>query len=278
MENPTKPIPFLYDSSQQKPVVVEELIELYRYRNLLWRLVHRDITVRYKRSMLGFLWTMLNPLLMMLALTVVFSSFFRFDIKNFPLYLFSGMLLYQFIQWGTLQSINSLVWGGALMNKIYLPKSIFITTGNLVSLVNTLLALVPLAVIMVLSHASFSPALCFLPFALVISLIFSMGVSLFVATLAIFFTDIADIYSVAITVGFYLTPVFYPVRIVPDQYRSLIYWNPMYYFVEIFRQPIYQGVLPDGGLLLRACLIAIGVFCAGWWFFAWKCDEFAYRV
>jgi ABC-type polysaccharide/polyol phosphate export permease len=236
------------------------------------------MTVRYKRSTLGFLWTMLNPLLTMLALTAVFSNFFRFDIKHFPVYLLSGTLVYQFVQWGTCQSISSLVWGGALMNKIYLPKTIFVTTGNLVSLVNTLLALVPLAIIMLVNHTSFSPALLFLPVALALSFLFAMGVSLFVATLAVFFSDIADIYKVAISIGFYLTPIFYPIKVVPKQYLSLIYWNPMYYLVEIFRQPIHQGVLPDGGLVWRACLIAIGVFCAGWWLFTRKSNEFAYRV
>jgi ABC-2 type transport system permease protein len=278
MENLSKSNPVIYDSSRQRPAMIEEFIELYRYRDLLWRLVHRDMTVRYKRSMLGFLWTMLNPLLTMLALTAIFSSFFRFQITNFPVYLLSGTLLFQFIQWGTLQSISSLVWGGTLMNKIYLPKTIFVAAGNLVSLVNMLLALIPLAVIMLVSHAPFSPALLFLPVALVLSLLFSMGVSLFVATLAIFFSDVADVYSVAISIAYYVTPIFYPVKIVPEKYLGLIYWNPMYYFVEIFRQPIHQGVLPDGGILWRACLIAVGVFCAGWWFFTWKSDEFAYRV
>jgi ABC-type polysaccharide/polyol phosphate export permease len=278
MRNPPQSTPFIYDSSQRRPAVIEESVELYRYRDLLWRLVHRDMTVRYKRSMLGFVWTMLNPLLTMLALTAVFSNFFRFDIKNFSVYLLSGTLLYQFIQWGTLQSISSLVWGGALMNKIYLPKTIFIATGNLVSLVNMLLALIPLAFIMLLSHMSFSPALLFLPVSLALALLFSMGISLFVATLAVFFSDVADVYSVAISIAYYVTPIFYPVKIVPEKYLGLIYWNPMYYFVEIFRQPIHQGVLPDGGILWRACLIAIVVFCTGWWFFTWKSDEFAYRV
>jgi lipopolysaccharide transport system permease protein len=221
---------------------------------------------------------MLNPLLMMLALTAVFSNIFRFDIKHFPVYLLSATLLYSFVQWGTLAAISSLVWGGGLMNKIYLPKTAFIASANLVSLVNTLLALIPLAIIMVVNQTSFSPALLFLPFALALAFLFSMGVSLFVATLAIFFSDIADIYSVAISIGYYLTPIFYPVNMVPKQYVGLIYWNPMYYFVEIFRQPIHEGVLPDGGLVWRACLIAIGAFLVGWWFFTRKSDEFAYRV
>jgi ABC-type polysaccharide/polyol phosphate export permease len=107
----------VYDSSHPRWAIVEEAAELYRYRDLLWSLVHRDLTIRYKRSTLGFLWTMLNPLLMMLALTVVFSNLFRFQITHYPVYLLSGTLLYGFFQWGTSQAITNLIWGGGLMSK-----------------------------------------------------------------------------------------------------------------------------------------------------------------
>lgn len=268
----------IYDSSRSRPAIIKEAIELYRYRELLWQLVHRDLTVRYKRSTLGFIWTMLNPLLMMLVLTIVFSNLFRFEIARYPVYLLSGMLLYGFFQWGTSQAIHNLTWGGGLMSKIYLPKSIFVATASFVSLVNLLWALIPLAIIMIVNHNSFSFALLFLPVAISLTFIFALGIGLFVGTLAVFFADINDIYSIALTILTYLTPLFYPISVVPKKYISLIYMNPMYYFVEIFRQPIHSGVLPDGALVLRAVLIAIGAFFAGWWFFTKKSDEFAYRI
>jgi ABC-2 type transport system permease protein len=271
------PLP-VYDSSRPRPAIVEEAIELFRYRDLLWRLVHRDLTIRYKRSTLGFLWTMLNPLLTMLVLTIVFSNLFRFQIAHYPVYLLSGVLLYNFFQWGTSQSIHSIIWGGDLMGKIYLPKTIFVAAACLVSLINLLLALVPLALIMIVNHNSYSFALLFLPVPILLTFIFALGIGLFVATLAVFFADIADIYNVSLTVLTYLTPLFYPISVVPKRYLALIYFNPMYYFVEMFRQPIHSGVLPDGMLVLKAFLIAVGVFAAGWWFFTKKSDEFAYRV
>jgi ABC-type polysaccharide/polyol phosphate export permease len=268
----------IYDSSRPRLAIVEEAKELYRYRDLLWRLVHRDLTIRYKRSTLGFLWTMLNPLLMMLVLTVIFSSLFRFQIAHYPIYLLSGTLLYNFFQWGTNQSISTIIWGGNLMGKIYLPKTIFVAAAAVVSLINLLLAMIPLALIMVINGCPFSRALFFLPISITLTFILTLGVGFFVATLAVFFADIADIYSIMLTMLTYLTPIFYPITVVPAKYRVLIYANPMYYFVEIFRQPIQSGIVPDFHLVLRACLIALGVLVVGLWFFTQKSDEFAYRV
>jgi ABC-2 type transport system permease protein len=278
MQTRTSSAPAIYDSSRPRPAMVEEAIDLYRYRDLLLSLVHRDLTVRYKRSMLGFLWTMLNPLLTMLVLTIVFSNLFRFQIANYPVYLLSGTLLYGFFQWSTSQSIHNIIWGGGLMGKIYLPKTIFVVSAGLVGLINLLLALIPLTLIMVLNHGKFSTALIFVPFAVVLTFIFALGVSLIVSTLAVFFADIADIHNVAMSILTYLTPLFYPISVVPQKYIRFIYLNPMYYFVEIFRQPIHAGVLPDSTLVLRAVLISVGTLAAGWWFFTRKSDEFAYRV
>jgi ABC-type polysaccharide/polyol phosphate export permease len=278
MERQKKATLPIYDSSHPRLAIVEEATELYRYRDLLWSLVHRDLTIRYKRSTLGFLWTMLNPLLMMLALTIVFSNLFRFQISHYPVYLLSGTLLYGFFQWGVSQAIHNLIWGGGLMSKIYLPKTIFVAAACLVSLVNLLLAMIPLGVIMLVNKAPFSLALLFLPVSVALVFIFTLGVGLFVATLAVFFADVVDINSVALAILTYLTPIFYPVSVVPKKYIGFIYLNPMYYFIEIFRQPIHGGVLPDFTVVLRAFLIAIGALIAGWWFFTKKSSEFAYRV
>ncbi len=277
-ENIKTNAPPIYDSGRLRWAIVEEAKELYRYRDLLWSLVHRDLTIRYKRSTLGFLWTMLHPLLTMIVISMVFSHLFRYRVERFPVYLLSAILLYGFFQWATNQSISSLVWGGKLMNKIYLPKTIFVATACLVSLVNLLLALVPLAIIMIVNKSAFSAALLFLPISIGLTFIFALGVGLFVSTLAVFFTDISDIYSIALQTFYYLTPIFYPISIVPDKYVPIIHMNPMFYFVEIFRTPIYQGILPEADIVFRACLIAVGAFVAGWWLFTRKCDEFAYRV
>jgi ABC-2 type transport system permease protein len=270
--------PRVYDSTRRRLKMLEDVGELIRYRDLLVSLVRRDLTVRYKRSVLGFLWTMLNPLLVMLVMTVVFSNLFRFDIECFPVYVLAGLLLYNFFSQSTTHAMHNIVWGGGLLNKIYVPKAIFVVSVICVGLVNLLLALIPLALIMLATGHAFSPALLFLPAALLLTLLFALGVGLAVAALAVFFVDLVDIYQVGLTILLYLTPLFYPVKVVPSQYLFLIHLNPMYYFVEIFRQPIYLGTLPETDILMRATLLAVIALGVGWGFFARKADEFAYHV
>lgn len=268
----------VYDSARPRLVIWEDALELFRYRDLLWSLVQRDLTVRYKRSVLGFLWTMLNPLLTMLVLAIVFSTFFRFEFQHFAVYLLSGLLLWNFFAQSTTQAIHNLLWAGSLVNKIYLPKPIFVVLALLVGLVNLVLALIPLSLIMLISQHRFSPALVFLPIPIALVFIFALGVGLFVTTLAIFFTDVVDIYQVGLMILFYLSPIIYPLSILPERYLPFIALNPMYYFVQLFRQPIYDGTIPEIGLVWRAALIALIALIVGWWFFTKKADEFAYRV
>jgi len=268
----------VYDSARPRLALWEDALELWRYRDLLWSLVQRDLTVRYKRSVLGFLWTMLNPLLTMLVLSVVFSLFFRFEFEHFAVYLLAGLLLWNFFAQSTTQAIHNLLWAGSLVNKIYLPKPIFVVSALLVGLVNLTLALGPLALIMLISQHRFSPALLFLPIPMALTFLFALGVGLFVTTLAIFFVDVVDIYQLVLMLIFYATPIIYPVTLIPERYLWLVQLNPLYYFIQMFRQPIYDGTLPGAGLVLRAALIALVALLIGWWFFTKKADEFAYRV
>lgn len=267
----------VYDSTRPRLPIIEDARELASYHDLLSSLVRRDLTVRYKRSSLGFLWTMLNPLLTMLVMAVVFSTAFRFPLEHYAVYLLSGLLLWNFFSQSTTIAIDSLVWGGGLIHKIYVPKAAFVISPILVGLVNLLLALIPLALIMLLSGASFSWALLFLPIAILLALLFALGVGLFMSALAVFFTDIVDIYRVVLTILTYLTPIFYPEAVVPARYTSLYHLNPMYYFVQVFRIPVYQSELPDLHLVIRAAFLAVAALILGWWFFTRKADEFAYR-
>lgn len=274
---PTSQLP-LYDSSRRRLAIVEDAVELYQYRDLLRSLVQRDLTVRYKRSALGFVWTMLNPLLTMVVMTIVFSYFFRFDVEHYPVYLLSGMLLWTFFSQSTTQAMHNLVWGGGLSNKIYIPKTVFVLSAILVGLVNLCLALLPLAFIMLAIGQPFSPALLFLPISMFLVLLFALGVGLIVAALAVFFADMIDLYQFSLSVIMYLTPIFYPASIIPPRYSVFLQLNPIYYFMDLFRAPIYQGLLPEPYILVRAVLIALGTLMAGWWFFTSKSDEFAYRT
>ncbi len=273
----TRDLP-IYDSSRPRLPLVEDVLELFRYRDLLWSLIQRDLTVRYKRSVLGFFWTMLNPLLTMLVMALVFSSVFRFDVEHYAVYLLSGLLLWNFFSQSTVQAMGNLVWGGDLINKIYIPKSIFVVSAIGVGLANWIFALVPLALIMLITGQAFSLALLCLPVSILFAVLFTTGVGLIVATLAVYFSDIANVYQVGLTVLLYLTPIVYPVEVVPSQYQVFLRLNPLYYFVEIFRQPIYDGRIPGLSIWATGAILALGVLAFGWWVFTAKADEFAYRV
>lgn len=268
----------VYDSSRARLPLVEDAIELLRYRDLLWALVQRDLTVRYKRSVLGLLWTMLNPLLTMLVMAVVFSSVFRFPVEHYAVYVLSGLLLWNFFSQSTVQAIGNLVWGGDLINKIYVPKSVFVVSAIGVGLMNWVFGLVPLVLIMLVTGQAFSLALVSLPISILFGVLFATGVGLVVATLAVFFSDIANVYQVGLTILMYLTPIVYPITVVPAQYQVFLRLNPLYYFVELFRQPIYDGHIPDARIWGVGAALALGMLMVGWWVFTAKADEFAYRA
>ncbi len=272
------PVANEYDSAHRLPPMVEELVEILRYRDLLAQFVSRNIKVRYKRSVLGVAWTMLNPLLMMTILTLVFSNVFRISVERYPIFVLSGLVLWNFFAATTIISINDLVWGGDLFHRIYMPRTIFAASSTGSGLLNLVLALVPLMIIMLGTGVVPSLAMLFLPVAILFMAMFTLGVSLFISALAVYFADILDIHQIVLSAWMYLTPIIYPIEIVPSEYRWLFNLNPMYHLLACFRSPVYAGVLPSGDHVLVAAISAIVVLFGGWWFFANRADEFAYRV
>ncbi len=268
----------IYDSAQRPPAMIEELREAWRYRDLLAQLVARNVKIRYKRSVLGIGWTMLNPLLMMLILTFVFSNVFRISLEHYAVYILSALTLWNFFAQATTDAMSELVWGGGLLNRIYLPRTVFALSAIGTGLVNLFFALGPLAVIMLVTGVAFQPALIFLPIPILLAAMFTLGIGLTFSVLAARFADIAHIYQIVLTAWMYLTPIIYPKEIVPETYRWAFDLNPMYYLLETFRTPIYSGSLPTPSHLLAAVLISVVVLLIGWGFFSYKADEFAYRV
>jgi ABC-type polysaccharide/polyol phosphate export permease len=221
---------------------------------------------------------MLNPLLTMVVMTIVFSYFFRFTVERYPVYVLSGMVVWIFFSQSTSQAMHALVWGGGLSNKIFVPKGAFVVSAVFGGLINLFLALAPLALIILVLGQPLSLAVLFLPVSILLVLLFALGVGLIAAALAVLFADVIDIYQFILSVLMYLTPIYYPSSIVPPGFSFFLQLNPIYYFVEIFRLPIYQGLLPEPYILLRAMLISVSTLVVGWWFFTSKSDEFAYRT
>ena len=269
---------FEYDSAARGSPALSEARALLRYRDLLALMVSNHIKVRYKRSALGVVWTLLQPLLHMAVLTIAFSSLFRSTLEHYPVYVLTGLIAWSFFTQSTVFAMNTLVWGGSLLKRVYMPRTIFAVASIGHGLVNLLLSLAPLVVLMLLLGHPLYPAWWFVPVATVLLAMFSLGVALFLSALAVFFADVIDLYQAVVQAWFFLTAVMYPVSILPPEYAGLINLNPLYHLLELFRAPIYQGQLPGLGTLAAGAISAVLALAVGWWTFTRKADEFAYRI
>ena len=268
----------VYDSGVKRSKALEELIEAYRYRHLIFQLVRRDVLTRYKRSFLGVAWTMLNPLGMMLVLTVAFSQIFQ-STRAYPAYVLTGLIAWNFFSQTTMASMSQMVWGGSLLGKIYVPRTVFVLSSVGTGLVNVLLSIIPLMIVLLITGTPLRWTILFAPLAIFCLTAFSLGVGLLLSTWAIYFYDVTEMYQIVLTAWLYLTPIIYPEEIIPEALRKWLFTlNPMYHLIDMFRGPIYEGTLPDINRMVVAFGISILVLAIGWIVFARRSDEFAYRI
>ena len=177
----------------------------WRYKDLMAQLVSRDIKLKYRRSFLGYLWSVLNPLLIMCVMTVVFSTMFKRDIENFPVYLFCGQLMFNFMNTSTHQAIYSITGNASLLKKTYVPKYIFTVSKISSGLVDFFFSLGALLLVMIVTHAKFSLYLLLVPIVALELYVFCVGLGMFLAQANVFFRDIQYIYNAVTTAWMYLT-------------------------------------------------------------------------
>src|SRR5438270_11611123 len=216
--------------------------DIYRYRDLVFALVARELKVRYRRSAIGFAWTMLQPLLMMLVLQVVFNSLFRFrlDEGNYPVFALAGILFWNFFSQSIVASMNSLKANTAILRKLPVPKAVFPLATVISGLINLVFALVPLLLILLVTRHPMGPSLLFLPVSVLLAGLFTLGAGLLPSPLAVFFSDVVEMIGVLLSILMYLTPVFYPMKILEgSKYLPLVRFIPVRYILEVFRDPIY---------------------------------------
>lgn len=218
--------------------------ELIKYRWLIQQLVLRDNKVKYKQSVLGYLWSLLNPLLMMIVMTAVFSHIFRFDIPNFPIYFLCGNIMFSFFQESTTLALSSIIANAGLLKKVYIPKYTIPLSRVLSSFLNCVYSLSALFIILLLSKTPLSVFFFLIPFPFLYLFVFSLGISLILSILATLFRDTLHLYSVLTVVWMYLTPIFYPIEAVPHNIQVLIRYNPLYHFVTMLREIILYGQIP----------------------------------
>ncbi len=267
----------VYDSSLRGLAALEELKELIRYKNLVFQTVRRNIVVRYKRSVLGIAWTMLSPLGTTLVLTIVFSKVFG-GTADYAVYVLCGLICWTFFVQTTSDSMNNLIWGGGLLRRIYVPRTVFAVAAVGTGLINVVLSLVPLIFVMLITRVSLHFSMLILPIPAFFLAMFALGVGLLLSTIAMYFADVADMYSILLTAWMYLSPIIYKEEMVPLKYAWILHINPMYYMINLFRTPVYTGQIPDASEFIIAGTIALVTLLIGWLVFSQKADEFAYRI
>lgn len=245
-----------------------------KFKPLLEELVARDIKIKYRRSVLGVLWTLLNPLCMMIILSIVFSNIFKFDVENFPLYVLSGQVVFNFFNDATTSSMTSVINNASLIKKIYVPKYLFVLSRIFSSFINLMAAFTALLLVMVVTRAElhWTMILSIVPLALIVG--FSLGVGLILAALTLRFRDIMHLYSVFTTGLMYLMPVIYPMSILPDAIRKIVMINPLTNYLLMFRDVMLNNSIPSVGALLVGIVECVVMLILGVWVFKKNQDEF----
>ena len=267
----------IYDSGQLIPHALQELKEAFNYRHLLFQLIRRDILTRYRRSFLGVAWTMLSPLGIMLVLSFVFSHIFA-GTRAYPAFILTGLMVWNFFSQSTTSAMSSLVWGGGLLQRIYIPRAVFGISAIGSGAINLILSFVPLVIVMAVTGAPIRITIVYLPISLLVVACFTLGLGLLISTLAVYFPDVAEMYQIILTAWMYLTPIIYPETALPDKYQLILHLNPLYYMVKLWRLPLYDGRWPTWIDFWPAALMAFTMLLVGWLVFTSKADEFAYRV
>lgn len=258
-----------------RPITEEPMIHLSPSRPHLQRnwftlvsLVSRDFKLKYRRSVLGVLWSVLNPLLMMCVLTAVFSTIFRFgSIENYPLYLILGNTLFALMSDATTGAMNSIIDSSDLIKKIKIDKMIFPIEKVLFQLVNFAISLIAVAIVMIFFHVAPTWNLLLLPVLLIYMMLFCSGLGLALSALAVFFRDVKHLWGVLLTAWTYATPLFYPVEILPAWMMSLEKFNPMFHYVNYFREIALAGSAPTLKANLICLLMALITFAIGFLIF-----------
>lgn len=221
---------------------------------VLTSLVSKDFKLKYRRSALGVLWSVLNPLLMMIVLTAVFSTVFRFQIENFALYLILGQTLFGLMSDATSGAMSSIIDSASLIKKIRINKILFPLEKVAFALVNFVISLIAVVAVMIFFQVVPTLNLLLLPVLLLYVFVFSLGLGLLISALSVFFRDVMHLWSVVLTAWTYATPLFYPIEILPDFLAPLMQFNPMYHYVTYFREIALWGTTPS----LTENLICIG--------------------
>jgi ABC-type polysaccharide/polyol phosphate export permease len=239
--------------------------ELISSHPILLQLVNQQLVLRYRRTFLGYFWTLVNPLMMMSVMAIVFSTLFKVDLKTFAIFLFAAMIPWNFFNAVVTQSGMAFINNEGLIKKIYLPKALFPLSIALASLIDSFLSFIALFIFIIALGGGLTWALLFLPISFVLLFFFAIGIGLVMSIATVFFRDLQYVIIIAMQGFFFLTPILYK----PDSLAGKVAWlvslNPVTPFIQLFRAPLVEGILPSASVILQAIIIAtismlIGLF------------------
>ncbi|BBF44265.1 O-antigen export system permease protein RfbD [Lachnospiraceae bacterium KM106-2] len=216
-----------------------------KYKFLIKQLVSRDFKTKYKRSVLGFFWSFLNPLFTMAIQYIVFSTIFRANIDNFPVYLLTGSILFTFFTESVGVGLTSIINNSSLITKVYMPKYIYPVSKVLSTAINLLISFAPLLLAVLVTGEKITKAYLLLPFVVICLLVFCLGMSFMLSAFMVFFRDTQFLWGIVSLLWMYATPLFYPESIIPSHFAFVLKVNPMYYFIKFARIVIMDGISPE---------------------------------
>lgn len=252
--------------------------EVVDNRELIWALALKDLRVRYKRSALGFLWSLLNPLFMMIVLAVVFSTVMQIGVSKYAIFLIATLLPWTFFAQALSYAVESIVGNGDLLKKVHIAKSVFPVAAVLSNVINFLLSMIPMAFVLLVMRFPFHWTWVYLPIPFLALAMFTMGCGFFCAAANVFFRDVSHIVQIVINAWFYLSPVIYSLALLPEKYRLYFRFNPMLYILNGFRLAIYYGQLPTLQSAVMALTCGLVALVAGYLFFRRYQETFVYYV
>jgi len=249
--------------------VPSHLIAVWGRRDLLWHMTIRHLRGQYKQSVLGFAWAFVNPLSQMLILSFVFSKILRVSSEGepYPLFLFVGLVPWIFFSGALISATDAVVNASSLVTKVYFPREILPTAAVFTKLVDLAFGMLILAGIMVYYGAPPGVTALWFPVIFAIQLIFTLGLALPLAAMNLFFHDVRFLVGVALNLWFYLTPVLYPVDIIPEQYRWIFDINPMAIFIHAYRRVLLHGDAPDLDRMAVGLVMSLVMFILGYYVF-----------
>lgn len=258
--------------------IVRSVPDFFRYRPLMGLMIKRDFFVRYRRSILGIFWTLLNPLANMIILTIVFSNLFQNEIEHFAAYVLSGNILFGCFSESTGNGMTSILGNAGMLKKVYVPKYIFPISKTIVPFINLLFSILAMFVVMGVTGVPFRPQMLMIPLCIVYLLVFCVGMSLILSTLYVFFRDIQYLYNIVLTALMYMSAIFYDIGIVPVQYMPLFALNPMLHYIRFFRSVSIGGVWPPLSDHVMCAGIAVVTLCLGLFVFYKRQDQFILHI